>query len=374
MEAIGTLAAGIAHDFNNLLTAISGYADLAKSVLASEHPAHQYLDVVESAVRDAGGIANSLLTFSRKTTTAKAPVDLRKVLGDSLKLLRRLLPASIEVQASWSEDLPIFVDADVGQMHQVLMNLVTNARDAMPEGGTLRISLTAEGPAAVTGRDSAGRPAAALLVVEDTGVGMTRGVVAKIFDPFFTTKPRSKGTGLGMAMVHGIIERHGGRIEVDSKPGEGTRVSIHLPCCEPPAETAAEQIVATVAARGQNILLAEDDEYVRSLIAQALRGAGYKVADVASGTALLERFRAAPESIALVVLDLDLPRMGGLHCLHEVRKLRPNMPAILITGSPEVAINEDKDKQATMFRKPFKMSALTQAVHRAIAQGPGGSE
>jgi CheY-like chemotaxis protein len=243
----------------------------------------------------------------------------------------------------------------------------------MPEGGTLRISLAAEGPAAAPGQASAGGPPTALLVVEDTGVGMTRGAVAKIFDPFFTTKPRGKGTGLGMAMVHGIIEQHHGWIKVDSRPGKGTRVSIHLPGCEPPAETAADQSFATVDARGRSILLAEDDEFVRSLIAQVLRGAGYEVADVASGTALLERFQAAPDSFALVILDLDLPRMDGLRCLKEVRKLRPNMPAILITGSHEIAIDETKDKQAKMLRKPFKMSTLTQAAHRAIAQGLSGS-
>jgi hypothetical protein len=373
MEAIGTLAAGIAHDFNNLLTAISGYTDMAKSVLAPEHAAHQFLDIVDSAVRDAGDIANSLLTFSRKTAAAKAPADLRKVLGDSLKLLRRLLPAAIEVQASLSGELPIFVDADVGQMHQVLMNLVTNARDAMPKGGTIRISLTTEESAIVPGRASVGGPPTALLVVEDTGVGMKRDVVAKIFDPFFTTKTRGKGTGLGMAMVHGIIEQHRGRIEVDSRPGKGTRVSIHLPCCQPPEETSAEESPAILTARGQNILLAEDDEFVRSLMTQTLRGVGYEVVDVASGTGLLGRFQAAPDGFALVILDLDLPGKGGLQCFKEIRKLRPNMPAILITGSPEVAIDKDKDRPARMLRKPFKMSTLAQMARRAIAQGLSGS-
>jgi PAS domain S-box-containing protein len=360
MEAIGTLATGIAHDFNNLLTAISGYADLAKSQIPADHPARQALDVVDVAIRDAGGIANSLLTFSRKTVTGKVAVDLRKLVTDSLKLLRRILPAGITVAEDLPADTPVFVLADVGQIHQVLMNLITNAKDAMPDGGTIRVRLSRENGAVLAAESLPSQQQTALLVVEDTGIGMTPAIAARVFDPFFTTKPRGKGTGLGMAIVHGIIQEHEGRITVDTAPGQGTRISVRLPCCEPPAsvarETEPEQI--RTARHEMTILLAEDETFIRTLVGQSLAAVGSTVIDASNGAEALSAFHANAHVLQLAILDIELPQASGWHCLEEIRKVRPELPVILITGNPEFTLDEDADDNLVLLRKPFKMINL----------------
>lgn len=370
MEAIGTLATGIAHDFNNLLTAISGYTELARSAMTSDHPARQFLDVVDTAVRDASGIAKSLLTFSRKTIVAKAPIDLRRVVTDSLKLLRRILPASITVTENLPADHPVYTYADIGQLHQVLMNLITNARDAMPSGGTLRISLLEENKTVASTIGSADEATEAVLVIEDTGVGMSPDVVSRIFDPFFTTKPRGKGTGLGMAMVHGIVEEHNGEVRVESQPGQGTRISVRLPCCDPPIPSPDTENTDTTAAIGQGktVLLAEDEEFVRRIMIETLKGAGFEVVDFTSGAQAMASFNDTPDRFALVVLDIDLPEMSGLHCMKEIRKTSPNIPILLVTGEPEVDVDEDQDERLVVLHKPFKMAQMMSLARILLAE------
>lgn len=373
MEAIGTLATGIAHDFNNLLTAISGYTELARSAMTVDHPARQFLDVVDTAVRDASGIAKSLLTFSRKNIVAKAPIDLRRVVKDSLKLLRRILPASITVTEHLPADHPVYTYADIGQLHQVLMNLITNARDAMPSGGALRISLLEESKTVASTIGSADEATEAVLVIEDTGVGMSPDVVSRIFDPFFTTKPRGKGTGLGMAMVHGIVEEHNGEVRVESQPGQGTRISVRLPCCDPPIPSPDTEDTATTAAigRGKTVLLAEDEEFVRRIMIETLNGAGFEVADFTSGAQALASFKDTPGKFALAVLDIDLPEMSGLHCMQEIRMTSPNTPILLVTGEPEVDVDEDQDERLVVLHKPFKMAQLMSLARILLAEPEG---
>ncbi len=254
------------------------------------------------------------------------------------------------------DERPVFVYADVGQLHHVLMNLFTNARDAMPTGGVLQVSLLQVRSTADSRETAAAEENEALLMVEDTGVGMSPDVAAQIFDPFFTTKPRGKGTGLGMAMVHGIIEEHHGSIHVKSRPGKGTRISVRLRCCDPPDPVQEEQelAVAEPGKRVQTVLLAEDNEYVRSIMVQTLKSSGFEVVSVTSGAAALKRFTATPDAFSLVVLDVDLPEMSGLRCLEEIRRQRPGIPALLVTGSPDV----EADENLVILRKPFKMSQL----------------
>ena len=360
MEAVGTLATGIAHDFNNLLTAISGYSEIAKSYISPDHPAHQALDVVGTAVRDAGGIANSLLTFSRKTVSGKTPVDMCRVVRDSLKLLTRIVPASIQMHQDFPVDnQPLHVLADVGQMHQVLMNLVTNAKDAMPDGGEIHISLSREDRSL----DSTGKntgPGHILLTVADTGSGMAPDVVERIFDPFFTTKPRGRGTGLGMAIVHGIVEEHQGTIDVESEPGKGTRILIRMPCSDLSAvegdKTETPRILP--AGRQLTVLLAEDNDFVRTLIGQSLDTAGYTVVRASNGAEAISAFSADPGSFHLAVLDIELPKMSGLQCLAEIRAMLPDFPVILITGNPEFSPPDADDEHLVLLRKPFRMGDL----------------
>lgn len=368
MEAIGTLATGIAHDFNNLLTAISGYTEMARSSIPLDHDAQQSLEIVGKAVRDAAGIANSLLTFSRKTVSGKVPIDLCAVVRDSLKLLRRIVPATIQMNADLPTDQALCVPADVGQMHQVLMNLITNAKDAMPEGGEIRVLLSAENHQLTQGAEGAA-PGSVLLVVEDTGSGMSPAVMERLFDPFFTTKTRGKGTGLGMAIVHGIVQDHEGEIQVQSEPGRGTRIAIRLPSCDsaPSAPRTAEPACVTTIRRNQTVLVAEDEEYVRALIEQSFIAAGYTTVVTAGGDDALSRFRDRPDGFQAAVLDIELPEMSGWQCLREIRRLRPDLPVILITGNPEFNLNEDADECLVLLRKPFKMINLINLTEAMIA-------
>ncbi|HSW46383.1 MAG TPA: ATP-binding protein [Phycisphaerae bacterium] len=365
MEAVGTLAAGIAHDFNNLLTAISGYTELAKADLPPGHPAHQKLDLVVTIVHDAGGIANSLLTFSRKTVSGKVRVNLTRVVVNSLKLLRRIIPAGVELRDSLKVDRPVYVLADMGQLHQVLMNLITNARDALPNGGAIAVGLSE--------RNTPAGEKHAVLTVEDSGVGMSQEVASRIFDPFFTTKPRGKGTGLGMAIVHGIIEEHEGHIDIQSEPDKGTRVTVCLPTCGPPAPPPDESEAALPRAslKGLRILLAEDQDFVRAIMTDALQTAGFIVDESRDGTEALERFKAEPDACCLAILDIELPRMSGLQCYAEIRADRPDLPIVLVTGNPEYSVEGRHDEYLTLLRKPFTMSELTFLSKSMLAKQPG---
>ncbi len=371
MEAVGTLASGVAHDFNNLLTAILGYTTLARKTLHKNHPANQSLEMVESAVQQAGGVAKALLTFSHKTATEKAPVNLCTVVADSLRLLRRVLPASVEI----TDDVParseVWVNADATQLQQVLMNLAVNARDAMPDGGHLYISLRKAPPSASRTRSRRGGPAMprAVLVIQDTGMGMPEDVRLRVFEPFFTTKPRGQGTGLGMSIVHGIITDHGGRIRIESEPNRGTRVVITLPQCEPltPATTSAPE-TRRKHGRGEAILVVEDDAHIRSIVTSALRSEGYEVYQAADGVEAMSVLETHAATIRLLVLDIDLPRLSGLAYLERVRQKGLQLPAVLVTGSVETELHEPAADNTQLLRKPFRMSELATVVAHMLNQ------
>jgi len=368
MEAVGTLASGIAHDFNNLLTAIFGYTALAKKALPAGHPTIHFLEMIEEAAQQAGGVTKALLTFSRKAVAERRPVDLGRTVSESLRLLRRVLPASVDVV----EDVPseaIWVCADVTRIQQVLINLAVNARDAMPDGGRLRIVLR-QVPASETGWETTDRnrpEAYARLTVEDTGIGMPENVKRRIFEPFFTTKARGHGTGLGMSIVHGIVTDHMGRIDVRSEVGSGTQVTIWLPCCAAPRDFLREAPPPTHAqGHGESILLAEDNDHVRAIMVSTLRSRGYSVIEASDGDAVMAAIEAHREDTRLVVLDLDLPKMTGLDCLRQIRQVRPDMPAIIVTGRVEFDPARHLGKNDFLLRKPFAMAEFTGTVARAL--------
>jgi len=374
MEAVGTLAGGVAHDFNNLLTAIFGYTDLAKNSLPVEHPAVQSLEMVEQAGRQARGVINSLLTFSQKGVPVKAPVNVASSLAETVELLRRLLPASIEIERHLPADSEVWVNADGTQLQQVWMNLAVNARDAMPRGGRLCVTLRepeSDRPAGAQGGDRL----PAIVVIEDNGVGMSEEIRSRVFEPFFTTKPRGHGTGLGLPVTHAIVAHHDGEIVIESREGRGTRVTVSLPTCDPPPKSLrkAAQPRRSVG-RGELVLVVEDNEHVRSILVSELRRQGCQVvaaANSAEARAFLRRHDHAPD---LVLLDLDLPGTRGTSLLRSIRRKLPKVPIVIVTGSVNVGIREKPERNQFLLRKPLEMSELDEYVARLLDQSPRKGE
>ncbi len=356
LEAIGTLATGVAHDFSNLVTAINGYIDLAKRDLPVGHPALESLRMVHRAVDQATGVTRSLLTFAHKTKSETVPVDLARLVADTVGLLRPLMRASITLTADLAEGRSSWVLGDRTGLQQVLMNLVLNARDAMPDGGDLRLGLTRG-----KGADAGQRPL--VLSVRDTGVGMDARTVARIFEPFYSTKQRDAGTGLGLAVVHGIVESHGGRIEVDSTPGGGTTFRILLPPCPAPGGAVEGGAAATPLGlrdgRDRALLIA-DQRQVRSIMASTLMQHGYEVVQAdneADAAAALAEHR---DRLGLVVLDYDLPDQSGPRCLEKIESDQARTPIIVVAG-PDSAVNRSGGRYQVL-RKPFQMAELAGMV------------
>ncbi len=332
MEAVGQLAGGVAHDFNNILTAIVGYANLLTMKITSG-PGRPYLEQILASADRASQLTRTLLAFSRKQVMEMKPLDVNEVVKGVDKLLRRLIGEDVELRTILTgRRLPVLGDA--GQIEQVLMNLVTNARDAMPNGGILSIETGVTDMPALAGVDGqgAGLPRAALISVTDTGVGMTEEVREKIFEPFFTTKSVGKGTGLGMSIVYGIIKQHGGAINVYSEPGRGTTFKIYLPVADAPL--AAVGAAARQAPRGgtETILLAEDDISVRGLIKLILENAGYRVIEAGDGEEALRLFERAPDDVKLLVTDVVMPRKNGKETHEAIIALRPDVKALFLSG------------------------------------------
>ncbi len=360
MEAVGTLASGIAHDFNNLLTAIYGYTELAKATLPEGHAASEALDMVERAAHQASGVTRSLLTFSRKGGAHKQPFDLALTIRETIRLLRHVLPASIELKDDVPVDRPVCINGDAMQVQQVLMNLAVNARDAMPGGGRLTIRLRT---------DASPPPGRAIVTVEDTGAGMTEETRSRVFEPFYTTKPRGKGTGLGMAIIHGIVTDHRGVIDVESDLGHGTRLEVSLPCCEAAqAEPAGREDRQRAPGRGERILVVEDDAHVRAIVTSSLRSRGYEVIQAVDGIEAMEMMDTQGDRIELIVLDLDLPRKSGETCLEEIRTRGVKTPVIITSGSVQWNVDAEAMPNVHTLRKPFQMVDLAGLVGRLIAE------
>jgi len=333
MEAVGTLAGGVAHDFNNLLMAIMGYAELMKMQGDADHRLQPSLDAVLASCERGAGLTRSLLAFSRKQPIALKPVNLNRIVGDLEKLLRRLIGEDIQLTTVLS-GADMVVTADAGQLEQVLMNFVTNARDAMPAGGSLRIAteevvLSAE-EAAAYDLPAPGRYAA--LAVADTGVGMDPATREKIFEPFFTTKEPGKGTGLGLATVYGIVRRHGGSIGLESEPGQGTTFRVFLPLSSSDSDDAHAAVAPHPQGGTETILFAEDDREVRTLTSLILESFGYRVIPAANGVDAIERFTARAHEVDLILLDAVMPKKGGREVYEAVRALRPEVRVIFLSG------------------------------------------
>ncbi len=371
MEAIGTLAGGIAHDFNNLLSAIVGYAEMASEDVPEGSPPRRNLEEVLAAAHRAKDLVRQILTFSRQGEQEQKPVALHQVVREAMRLVRASLPATIEIRQHIDAECGT-VRADPSQMHQVLMNLCANAEHAMREGGGL-LEVRLEG--VEVGAELAVRqPGLTIgphvrLTVRDTGPGMTPSVRERIFDPFFTTKGPGEGTGLGLAVVHGIVSSHRGMITVDSAPGLGTRFDVLLPRFDAP-EVSEPPVPEPVRGGSERVLFVDDEPFLAYLWEKMLERLGYQVLACTSGLEALEVFRAAPESFDLVITDQTMPRMTGAELAKELMRIRPGLPIILCTGYSH-SMTEEKARAIGIrayLTKPLSRRDLAQAVRGALEQ------
>jgi two-component system cell cycle sensor histidine kinase/response regulator CckA len=365
LEAMGQLAGGIAHDFSNLLSVIAGQTALAKQALPPDHPALRSVENVEASAEQARSVVRALLTFSRRVPAQKEPVDLAAVVRDAARLLRATLPAAVSLVEDVEAGAPVWVQGNANQLQQVLLNLVINARDAMPAGGTVTLSCGLA--------DERSASPVATLSVADTGMGMSREVQERLFEPFFTTKPAGQGTGLGLPMVHGIVADHGGRVAVRSEVGQGTTFVVSLPAVPAPSDgEAAPPRVAAQKAVGQQVLLAEHRAYVRSIISDAMEGAGYRVEVVADAAGLLQAARQHRGRSSLVILDAELPGCGGAGCVRRLRAEGWSAPIILTSGAPDTGLDDQLEGEAMVLPKPFQVSELVRLAQRLLGRSAGG--
>jgi len=379
LEAIGLLAGGIAHDFNNLLQVIGGNAQLASEPGLTPDELAISLQEIGKTVQRASQMTRQLLAFSRRQALAREETELNDFISAHVKMIRRLIPENIRLELIPSPT-PIVILADRGQLEQVLLNLCLNARDAMPEGGVLTLRLepvTLDPPAAAHLGRSPGEPLARITIT-DTGLGMDQATLARIFEPFFTTKPRDKGTGLGLAVVYGIVRQHEGHIEVTSQPGQGARFVIHLPYLphRDVPQPAAPAPTAAPAHTGGTILLAEDNEPIRRLALATLRHAGYTVLTVEDGLAAVERFQREHGSIDLLFFDVMMPRLGGFEAARRCRAIRPDIPILFASGYAADSLDEGESIpfDTQVLQKPYPAEKLLVLVARLLSRVPQRSE
>jgi PAS domain S-box-containing protein len=342
MEAVGQLAGGIAHDFNNILTALMGYATILQMKMAPDEPLKLHVDQVLESVHRGAALTRSLLAFSRKQILRPRPVDLNEIVGRAGKLLARLIGEDVELRMDLSPGKPI-VNADSGQIEQVLLNLATNARDAMPDGGVLTFAtgvLDLDG--AFIRTHGYGKPGRyGFVAVSDTGMGMTGKILDKIFEPFFTTKEVGKGTGLGLSIAYGIVKQHEGYIWACSEVGKGATFRICLPAAEALAGGTHPAGNSEVPAGGtETVLLVEDDAAVRKIEKTVLERFGYTVIEAVDGQDAIEKFAGNRDKVGLLILDVIMPRMNGKEAYDEIRRMRPGVRAIFTSGYSADIIHE----------------------------------
>ncbi len=369
MESVGLLAGGVAHDFNNLLTAISGYGQILQDNISPEDELlHDSIEQVLKAAVRASELTRSLLAFSRKQVISPKPVHVDTVISNTGKLIRRIIGEDIEFDTVFS-DKKLLIMADAGQIEQVLMNLASNARDAMPHGGRLSISTSEvvirEGTEALYGLATAGKYA--LISVADTGRGIDRKSMEKLFEPFYTTKEVGKGTGLGLSIVYGIIKQHDGSVLVSSEPDKGTTFNIYLPLMEGRIVREEAKMPAPLAGGMETLLVAEDEEMVRVFLKRILERAGYRVIVAGDGEEAVARFKEH-DDIALVLSDVVMPRKNGKEILEEIRKLKPEMKAIFISGYTADIIHKKGilEEGVEFITKPFTKNDLLRKIREVL--------
>ncbi|MBI5209680.1 MAG: PAS domain S-box protein [Elusimicrobia bacterium] len=367
MEAVGQLSGGVAHDFNNLLTSILGCSEFLIDALPAEDARREDALEIKKTAERAADLTRQLLAFSRRQTLMPKDIDLNALVADSLKLLRRLIGENIDIRSDRGEGR-LVAHADQGQILQVLMNLAVNARDAMPGGGKLTITT-----GSLAGEEASALAAASLparqvyLSVSDTGVGMDEDTRSRIFEPFFTTKERGKGTGLGLAVVFGIVKQSGGMIHLRTAPGKGSTFTVLLPAVEESVQAQAREQPPAPPLRGtETVLLVEDEAPVRLVVSRMLRESGYEVLAAAGAEQALAIARDHPGPIHLLLTDVVMPGMAGPTLARLFAPLRPAAQVMFMTGYVDGSLSEDPifARGATLLRKPLAREALLQALQR----------
>jgi len=367
MEALGTLAGGIAHDFNNILTAIVGNVALAEMALPPDHPARGFIGEVSKATQRATDLVRQILTFSRQKEQERKVIHLEPVVKEVRKLLRAALPSTIDIRLDVEPNLPSVL-ADASQIHQVLMNLATNAGHAMREhGGLLQIQLSRfqVTPELMHLVPDLREAPYIRLQVSDTGHGMEAKTVERIFDPFFTTKAPGEGTGLGLAVVHGIVKNHDGAITVYSQPGKGTTFHVYFPVTEEAATTPAAS-APVPHGQGQRILFVDDEPALARVAEIVLRRLNYVVTACTKPAEALAQFRAHPENFDAVITDLTMPGTTGLELARQLLEIRPNVPILLVTGFSGTLTHEMVQQRGIrdLLLKPFTPDSLGNTLHQ----------
>lgn len=370
LESLGTLAGGIAHDFNNLLGVIMGYSALLKEDGLDAATAERSIDSIEKASERGAALVKQLLTFARKTETEFKPVSMNEIVADTVRFLEETFPKTITIEPSLEDGVPNVI-GDTTQLHQVLMNLCINARDALPEGGSVLISCARVGQDDAVVRAS-GHPGRdyVLVSVTDTGIGMDKETQRKVFDPFFTTKGPGKGTGLGLALVYSIVQAHGGLVRLRSEPEEGTTFSIYFP-----ASLGGQRIGAAAGKKGgqepggsETILVIEDEKMLLQMLQDILVPQGYSILMARDGEEGIEVYNRHKSEIAAVITDLGLPRMGGDRVFHHIRTIRPGAKVIIASGfiDPDVRLNLTKAGVDFFIQKPYVPSEILHIIRHVI--------
>jgi PAS domain S-box-containing protein len=373
MNAIGELAGGVAHDFNNLLTIIFGYTDLLLQRFPPNDPSRGPVEEIYRAGERSAALTRQLLAFSRKQVIVPMVLDLNALVCDTEKMLRRVIGEDIRLETFLQPHLG-HVKAGAGQLEQVLVNLTLNARDAMPTGGrlTLRTENANLWESSAHARVGVLPGSYVVLAVSDTGCGMTEEVKARIFEPFFTTKEPGKGTGLGLAVVHGIVKEAGGGIEVYSEPGVGTTFKVYLPRADPPVWSGKPSSVQLAPPCGkETILLAEDEDGVRALTHHILAGCGYNVLDAASGDEAVGVVRRHPQAIDLLVTDVVLPGLGGGKLAEQILAVHPRAKVLYLSGYTNDAVIRHGilHDEVQFLQKPFSPLSLACKVREVLDSG-----
>ena len=371
MESIGTLAGGIAHDFNNILFPIVGHSELLLEDVPEDGPFQESLIEIYSAALRAKDLVQQILTFSRQENSDMKLMKMQPIIKEALKLIRSTIPATIEIKQNINPECGI-IKADPTKIHQIVMNLTTNAYHAMEEdGGVLKVTLKQVEFKEYDKNNIDMAPGVyACLTVADTGCGMNKELAQKIFDPFFTTKEKGKGTGMGLSVVHGIVKNMDGSIQVQSEPGKGTEFYVYFPVENSSFEKHSTITKEACPGGSEHILLVDDETSIINMEKRMLERLGYKVTSFTNGTDALEAFHNDSEKFDVVITDLAMPNMAGDILASKMLKIRPNVPILLNSGFSEKMTPEAAEKIGIkqILMKPIIKSELAQTIRKVLAK------
>jgi PAS domain S-box-containing protein len=367
IDSIGNLAGGIAHDFNNILASILGSASIMRRRMTEEEKLYKYVEIIEGAARRGSSLTRQLLTFARKTETLNRTVDLNQLVQDTIQLFERSVSKEIVVDFRRSTDA-VLVNGDEGQIQQAILNLLLNARDALPNGGTITVTTTLRHADAHTVRQfTSVKPGLFVtLTVTDTGTGIDRAIQNRIFEPFFTTK--DNGTGLGLSVLYGVVQNHGGFVSFESEVGRGTSFTLFFPRSDHPLRAARQERRNRLPRGREHILLMEDEAAVSEIARDALTELGYTVSLAPDGLTGVEMYKARQATVDLVLLDMNMPLMGGREAFEQLRALRPDLPIIILTGYGERVVEASAFPGVVngFMQKPFQIEDLALRIRQAL--------